>query len=212
MFLGKGNSMNTTSNVQHARLPRAQIILLALLGLLMAGTRSHHFGSAVHLPDASLVIFFASGFYLSRRVLFPLLLAEAALVDYLAITLGGTSDWCVSPAYVFLIPTYACMWFGGRWLASHCARNEVGWPTLIRLTISLMLASTAAFLISDGSFYLLSGRFHEFSWEQYSAGVERYYWSYLKVVYAYAAIMASLHVAMVTLARHSSGLRTFLAR
>jgi outer membrane cobalamin receptor len=32
----------------------------------------------------------------------------------IAIMLGGVSDWCVTPAYGFLIPTYACLWYGGR--------------------------------------------------------------------------------------------------
>ena len=88
-------------------IPRTSLVIALLLAAVMAATRFHHFGSAISLPDASLAIFFLAGFYLRSPLLFAGFLAEAALVDYLAITYGGVSDWCISPAYVFLIPTYA---------------------------------------------------------------------------------------------------------
>ncbi|MEI7994736.1 MAG: hypothetical protein WCH01_07515, partial [Methylococcaceae bacterium] len=80
---------------------------------LMVMTRFHHFGDVLHLPDASLAVFFFAGFY-RKKALLGFLLALAALIDYVAIE-NGTSSWCFSPAYVFLIPTYAVMWFAGRY-------------------------------------------------------------------------------------------------
>ena len=185
------------------QITRPQTIILGLLGLLMAATRYHHFGTALHLPDASLAVFFAAGFYLPQRKLLPLLLAEAALIDWVAITIGGTSDWCVSPAYVFLIPTYASLWFGGRWYANrHC----LSWSSAIPLVLVLTLAASAAFLISNGSFYLLSGRFPDLSWVQYGERVARYYGSYVGNAYAYVSFLAFMHVVVTSVAR-SSGVR-----
>lgn len=180
----------------------SHVVILGLLALLMAATRSHHFGSSLHLPDASLAIFFAAGFYLPQRKLFPLLLVEAALIDWVAITVGGVSDWCVSPAYVFLIPTYACLWFGGRWYAG---RQGFSWSSAVLLALAATLAASAAFLISNGSFYLLSGRFPDLAWTQYAERVAQYYGPYVGSVYAYVAFFAFLHVVVHTVTRSSGG-------
>ena len=85
---------------------KAENLPLSLIALMVA-TRFHHFGDVLHLPDASLAVFFFAGFY-PKKMFFAFLLALAALIDYLAIE-NGTSGWCVTPAYVFLIPTYAVM-------------------------------------------------------------------------------------------------------
>src|SRR5690554_3136356 len=44
------------------------------LAVLMAATRSHHFASVTHLPDASWAVFFLAGFYLRPLWVFPALL------------------------------------------------------------------------------------------------------------------------------------------
>ena len=94
------------------------ITIFASLMVLMAVTRAYHFGSALHLPDASLAVFLLAGCYLPRWA-FPVLLVEAGLVDYFAINYGGVSGWCFSAAYWFLIPTYAVLWMGGRFYATR---------------------------------------------------------------------------------------------
>ena len=126
-----------------------------LLSVAMWATRGHHEASLTHLPDASWAIFFLLGFYLRSRLLLPLFLAQAALIDYLAITQFGTDSYCVTPAYAFLLPAYSALWLAGHWYAGHYrfeARN-------------LPLFATAAFfgtlaceLLSSGSFYFLGGR------------------------------------------------------
>ncbi|MDP3839272.1 MAG: hypothetical protein Q8Q54_10150, partial [Methylococcales bacterium] len=91
----------------------AQTLTLPLIAL-MALTRFHHFGDAFSLPDASLAVFFLAGLVFARRWwLLGFLLLEAAVIDYVAITHFNVSAFCVSAAYVFLIPTYAVMWFAG---------------------------------------------------------------------------------------------------
>lgn len=182
----------------HSISTRHRIAIAAALVLLMAATRYHHFGDTLRLPDASLAVFFAAGFYLPRRWPLALLMGEAALVDYLAITVGGVSAWCVSPAYVFLIPTYGAMWLGGRWYAR---RHALAWPSAIPLVVALTLSGSLAFLISNGSFYLLSGRFPELSWAQYAERVARYFWPYLSTVFVYAGAIGFVHLLLATVAQ-----------
>ncbi|MFA6052555.1 MAG: hypothetical protein WC762_08180 [Methylobacter sp.] len=141
---------------------------------LMALTRFHHFGDVLHLPDASLAVFFFAGFY-RKKALFPFLLALAGLIDTIAIS-NGTSSWCVSPAYVFLIPTYAVMWFAGR----YCSAFKSLKPAELLMQFGVMvLATSAAFAISNGSFYVLSGRYPDLSWGQYFSRVAMYYPPYV---------------------------------
>ena len=176
-------------------IPKTPLVIAVLLAAVMAATRLHHFGSAISLPDASLAVFFLAGFYLRSPLLFAGLLAEAALIDYVAITYGGVSDWCVSPAYVLLIPTYASVWFAGRWVA---ARYRPAWHTLTLLFAALAVGVTVAFLISNGSFYLLSGRFPQMSVAEYSARVAKYFLPYAMSTFVYVMIAAAVH-ALTTL-------------
>jgi len=168
-----------------------QTTIALSLALLMVATRFHHFGSATHLPDASLAVFFLGGFYLRRPALFGCYLAQAALIDYLAITLGGVSDWCATPAYAFLIPTYASLWFGGVWYAR---RHRMEWRTLAPFFCAVLLGVLAAFLISNASFYLLSGYFPAVSLTEYAFRVAKYFPSYASAAVAYIVLAAGVHV------------------
>lgn len=177
-----------------------QTTITLLLALLMIATRFHHFGSATHLPDASWAVFLLGGFYLRRTALFGCYLAAAALIDYLATTLGGVSDWCVTPAYVFLIPTYATLWFGGVWYAR---RHRLEWATLMPLFGAVFAGVSAAFLISNGSFYLLSGYFPEMSWTEYGSRVAKYYPRYALSTAAYVLFVAGLHLLVTQVGARS---------
>ncbi len=150
------------------------LMISLLLAALMAATRFRPVGSAVGLHDASLAVFFLSGFYL-RSMFFPLFFAEAALIDYAAF-MGGQSDWCFTPAYLFLIPTYATLWWAGR---GYARRYRPIWRTLLPLALALFFSASLAFLISNVSFYLLSGYFGEMGFGQYAAGVAQYYPPYV---------------------------------
>ena len=142
------------------------------LALAMALTRFHHFGSPLQLlPDASLAVFLLGGFYLRRAGWFGGYLALAALVDYLAIAYGGVSDWCVTPAYAFLVPAYGCAWGAGLWYAR---RGATGWRAFGPLLGALLAGVSAAFAVSNAGFYLFSGYFSDMSWTEYAARVARY--------------------------------------
>lgn len=172
-----------------------QALIGLILALLMLATRFHHFGSALSLPDASLAIFFIAGVYLRPAWVFGLFITEAGIIDYVA-TANGVDGWCMSPAYVFLIPTYACLWFAGRGYARrHCDT----WRTLIPLTGALLLSTSIAFLISNASFYLLSGHFPEMRWTEYALRVAQYFPPYLGSAFLYAAEAALLHTLAVAM-------------
>jgi hypothetical protein len=174
----------------------------AALMLLMAVSRFHHFGTAFSLPDASLAVFFLAGLWFGGRNLFIALLVEAGLIDYLAITQLGVSDFCISSAYVFLIPTYAAMWLAGKWSSRFTSLQTL---TLLKQFTALAVGTTAAFVISNASFYLLSGRYVEKSWEQYVERVVVYYPSYLSAALMYSVlIFALVHAVKWALADKNS--------
>ena len=163
----------------------AAVALMAL----MAATRFDHMGTAVALPDASLAVFFLAGLWLGGRYLFALLLIEAAVVDYWAITQMAVSDYCISPAYVFLLPTYAAMWLAGKYcrsLQKLTIRHAV-----LQLT-TLVTATSAAFLISNSSFYLFSDNITQRSWTQYAETFSSYYSWYLSATLLYAVLILSV--------------------
>lgn len=170
------------------------------LALLMAATRFHHFGAATLLPDASLAVFLLAGFYLRRSGLFAIYIAEAALIDYLAIAYGGVSDWCATPAYVFLVPAYASAWYAGVWYAR---RFRPEWRTVAPLFGGLLAGVSVWFLISNAGFYLFSGYFTDMSWSEYAARVAKYYPPYLWSASAYVALAAIVHALAASTARAS---------
>ncbi|RDI98372.1 hypothetical protein DVT68_07450 [Dyella solisilvae] len=133
-------------------------IFLAL-ALVMAATRVHLSLFHHDVWDASWGIFFLAGFWLrgSARWAFPLLIAEAVLIDYLVISSQGINFWehyCVSAAYWFLVPSYFSLWLGGSWLA----RKPLGFnvSSLARAAGALLASWAACYVISNGSFYWLS--------------------------------------------------------
>ncbi len=159
-----------------------QRIDLSVLGLaaLMAATRWHHFV----LPDASLAVFFLAGLGIASPWALALFLAEAGLIDYLAIAYGGVSGWCVTPAYPFLIPTYGALWLGGR----LCRRQTLDKITSVAAIFGTLSGSALiAFLISNLSFYALSGYFDDLDLRTYMARILPYLGPYLVTPLAYTA-------------------------
>ncbi|BCX81270.1 hypothetical protein MIT9_P0848 [Methylomarinovum caldicuralii] len=157
---------------------------VALMGL-MAATRFHHFGDFQTLPDASLAVFFLAGLFISRPTFFAVLLLEAGLIDFIAIRYGGVSGWCVTPAYLFLIPAY-----GVQWLAGYgCRRLSPDNAAAVAATLlAATAATTLAFVISNLGFYGFSGRFGEMSLTEYAIRVARYLPSYLGTTLAYTGL------------------------
>jgi hypothetical protein len=180
------------------RLSRPEPAMALALAALMAATRFHHFGSALLLPDASLAVFFLGGLYLRRTLAFGAYASLAALIDYLAIAHAGVGGWCATPAYAFLLPTYACVWWAGVWCSGH---ERHGWRGYARLAGALLVATVFAFLISNASFYGLSGYFGEFSLAEYAARVARYFPPYVASAAAYVAATMALEAGIALAAR-----------
>ena len=174
-------------------LSRTQVVIGSALALLMAATRGHHFGTLEHLPSASWAVFFLAGFSLSSRWVFPALLAEAALLDFAAITWGGVDGFCVSPAYGFLVPAYGVLWGAGRWYA---ARHQEKIVTLLPLAGSLVLGTALCEVISSGGFYFFSGRFEVTSLEQFVPRIGAYYPGAFSSVLFYVAIAGAIHTLL----------------
>ncbi len=156
------------------------------LMLLMAITRFDHVGSSFNLPDASLAVFFLAGLWLGSAHIFAVLLAEAALIDFVVIQFFGVSSFCVSPAYVFLIPTYAAVWFGGKMCSQF---KELNSSVLLKQFAILLAATTLAFLISEFSFYLLSGRHDALVWSEKLSKMANFYPAYIKSTLIYATVI-----------------------
>ncbi|MES2684690.1 MAG: hypothetical protein V4650_14315 [Pseudomonadota bacterium] len=172
-----------------------QLYVFAALALLMAFTRYHHF---LPVPDASWAIYFIGGFYLkgASRWAFPALMLEAVVIDYVSTQQLGVSSYCLSPAYAFLVPTHAVLWFGGVWLRTR-QRHELA--SLGLLAGSAFVAVSLAFLISNGSFYWLGGRYASPNFPEYLERFAMYYRHFLTVPLAYIGIAAVLHTLLASL-------------
>ena len=171
---------------------RPLLIGLALVAL-MAATRMHHFGSPLHLPDASLAVFLLAGFLIASPWFFAGLLIEAGALDYVAITHLGVNDYCVTPAYWFLIPTYAVLWFAGRYYArthQHSLRSLGMFAGIAFAAVS------AAFFISNGAFYWFSGRYTDTNMTEYLARAAQYYAPYLSSGLLYLGCAAALYAVL----------------
>ncbi len=174
-----------------ARSPRTQIIVGVARATRMGATRGHHFGTLEHLPSASWAVFFLAGAYLRPLWVFPALLAEAALLDFAAVTWGGESSFCISPAYGFLLPAYGALWLAGRWYAG---RHHDTVATLPSLTVSLLVGAVMCELISSGSFYFLSGRFEQTNVTQFAWRFVEYFPRSLSSLLFYVGIAGVSHV------------------
>ncbi len=161
---------------------RKQLLIAIGLLIVMIATRGSHVGTAFSLPDATLAIMLLGGLLLRRGAWFATLFATCVAVDAFAVGVAGVSSYCLSPAYWALLPTYAVMWLGGRWLARRGEAFGAGpYAAVATLTTSV------AFVLSTHSFYLFSGKFPEASlWEVLQHGWE-YFPAYLGYTLMYLA-------------------------
>ncbi|MCC8537313.1 hypothetical protein ACDH70_18390 [Xanthomonas axonopodis pv. poinsettiicola] len=142
----------------------AQRNLLIALMLAMTATRFHHVGDWLHLPDASMAVFFLGGLALRRHAAFALLLVLAVLIDWAAVSLAGVSDFCITAAYAALSLAYAVPWYAGRAFQARLAPAAMSLCAAWALGIA---AAAVSFLISNGAFYWLGGRYPDPHWAQY---------------------------------------------
>lgn len=140
-------------------------------------------------------MFFVAGIYLRKYIFLPLLFLTAFLKDYFVIQ-GGVSSWCVTPAYLALIPAYLALWFGGKRFDSLRTDSLKAFLTLA----GVFFAGVAiAFLLSSGSFYFFSGRFENPDFIGFLPRIEAYFPRYAGNAFIYAgiAMMAQYGVDLI---------------
>jgi hypothetical protein len=175
---------------------RQQLAIGIALALLMALTRSHHWATLHALPDASWAVFFLVGVYFRAFWMVPALMLEAALADYIAITWGGVSSFCVSLAYWFLIPAYGVLFLAGRAYARH---HRQSWSALPWLVGCALAGAVLAELFSSGGFYFFSGRFAEPSLGEFIPRLVKYFPHMLSTMAAYLGLAAVIHIVVASL-------------
>ncbi|MBI3570395.1 MAG: hypothetical protein HY082_04730 [Gammaproteobacteria bacterium] len=174
---------------------RHQIAIGIALAALMIATRGQHFPTVKQmLPSASWAVFFLAGVYLRPAWALAALFGLASFLDFAAINWQGVSDYCVSPAYIALIPAYAVLWFGGRWFAGRYSVKPVA---LLWLAASVLVSVFVCELISSGSFYFFSGRFAEPTLVEFANRIVKYFPTFLGSTAFWIATAALVHTAVV---------------
>lgn len=169
---------------------RHQTIIALLLAFSMLATRGHHDFTQLHLPDASWAIFFLAGLYLRARWHFAAFFLLAAVIDYVAITWGGVSSFCVTGAYLFLIPAYGALWLAGRRYVSRAALSR---RDLLPLALHALAGILVCKLISSGGFYFFSGRFMDPTLAGFGARLVTYLPGSLGTQALYLGLAALVH-------------------
>jgi len=184
--------------------PAALGVFAALLAVMLA-TRFHHFGTALNLPDASMAILFLGGLYLRRHAMFVAFIALALAVDWISIDYADVSSFCVTPAYAFLLPAYAVLWYGGRAYADRLQ------PTAIAMTLALgvaLICAAASFAISNGAFYWLGGRYAHPHVGEYLSRLRQWGPLFVRTTLCYIALGLALHSLPAWIARRRTDVRT----
>jgi hypothetical protein len=166
-----------------------------LLAVTMAATRFGQCGGTSSIPDASWAVFFIAGFYLSAewRWALPALLAQAVVIDFIAIHYYGISDYCTTAAYWFIAPAYSILWIGGAWFSRNYQATS---RDLGRLVISFTLAVSACFLLTEGSFYWLGDDIARTSVAGWWFNFMSWYGDFMLVTAGYVVLAALGHIAL----------------
>jgi hypothetical protein len=158
----------------------------ALFAMIMIATRFNHFGDALHLPDASMALFFLGGIYLRKHLAFLCFVILAVLVDGYSVSYAGVSDFCITMAYSFLPLAYAVLWYSGRLLAPRYNGSPA---SHVLVFAGLLVSATLSYAVSNGAFYWLGGRYTDPNMAQY---LQRFaQWAPLFVRAAAAYVLAA---------------------
>lgn len=170
----------------------------AAMAALMIATRFHHFGTALHLPDASMALFFLGGLWLRRHLAFVVFMALAVGLDWISVSYAGVSNFCVTPAYAFLLPAYAVLWCAGR---AWSARMSATPAALAGAFAVALAAASVSFAISNGSFYWLGGRYAHPNLSEYLARLWQWGPLFVRTTLAYVAVALAGYAVLARLTR-----------
>lgn len=171
---------------------RFNALWLVLMALMMA-TRFKHFGDLLHLPDASMAIFFLGGLYLRHHWTFVVMVLLGVALDWVSISYASVSDFCITLAYSFLPLAYAVLWYAGRWYAPRMSGRAVSY---VGAFVVALLAATASFAISNGSFYWLGGRYANPHMSEYLARVWQWGPLFVRTTVSYVAVALVLQAVV----------------
>lgn len=178
--------------------------LFVILAVAMVATRFHHLGSLLHLPDASMAVFFLGGLYLRRHGWFALMLALAVAVDWASVGYAGNSDFCITAAYAFLPLAYAALWYGGRLYAGRLQ------PTAASLVVAFgvaLVSASLSFAVSNGSFYWFGGRYADPHFSEYVVRLWQWGPLFVRTTLTYVAVALLVHAMLSRLSRPHAGSR-----
>lgn len=176
--------------------PRFALIWL-VLALVMIATRFKHFGDMLHLPDASMAVFFLGGLYVRRHWTFVVMVLLAVAMDWVSIRYAGVSDFCVTAAYAFLPLAYAVLWYAGRWYAPRMTRHA---GSLLGAIGVALLAAMLSFAISSGSFYWLGGRYAQPHMAEYLTRLWQWGPLFVRTTMGYVTVALVAHVLCLRVA------------
>lgn len=171
--------------------------ILAVLALVMAVTRLHHFNA---VPDASWAVFFVAGFYLRRWTAwaFPALMLLSVAVDYAVISASGLDfmkHYCVSIGYWALIPAHFAMWAGGALMNNVTARPVS--QRLAALVVSVVVSVVVCHAFAQGGFYWLSPAVSRPDFAGWFKNYTDWLLPYMGVAAAYIGTATLLHAIAV---------------
>ena len=163
---------------------KTERLVAALLAVLMAATRVHHFGVGSVAPDASTAVFFLAGLLLANPLWFVLFSVLAVALDAFALGIAGVADACMTPGYWLLFAGYLALWFAGR-LGRRIQRLDL--MQGFRLLLLAAGGTALFFLLSNVGYYFGGGFDESMGSAEYMRRVQRYFPHYLIVTLAYAA-------------------------
>ncbi|OAM51832.1 hypothetical protein A7981_10240 [Methylovorus sp. MM2] len=184
--------MSTTTPANKSNPFIRHLSIFAGLAFFMLLTRGSHALTAVAFPDASLAIFLLGGLFLGRAVWFVAFFVLASLIDFGAAALDPMQGFCLTDGYWGLIPAYAVMWMGGRFLGKQ--QNPFA---VMPYSIVSVVTTLAAFVISTQAYYLFSGRFPNHGMQE----TIQYGWNYLPTYLGYTMMYFAIIWATAQLIR-----------
>ena len=146
------------------------IIFMMLLMVLTRGYQSASYLD-IHLPDFTLAAIFITGVYFKNFLAPVPLIIVAVLIDWVSISYYGASNFCVTQAYVMLLPAYYLMYLVARSLTS-LKFNSLKQVLLIAMT--LLVAISLEWLITSASFYWMSPYFPDANLAGFALRIEKY--------------------------------------
>jgi len=166
--------------------------IFIILSALMIMTRPYHFASALHLPSATLAVFFLGGFFLKTNKTFWGFFALSVSIDLASSYARGAFGDCITVSYPFLVVGYFALWQTGKWCFFNVKQVNIA-LAVSKNFVGLFIASSIAFFTSNASYYFISGKFPDLSWLQYSSRVAKYYLPYIQSPFLYVAVALAIY-------------------